>query len=57
MDENLATFFTSNFTIDELEKHLAVTSNSIDKVKAKRITERIKQLSDPCELISKNYRE
>lgn len=57
MDENLATFFTSNFTIDELEKHLAVTSNSIDKVKAKRITERIKQLSDSYELVSKNYRE
>lgn len=57
MDENLATFFTSNFTIDELEKHLAITSNGIDKVKAKRITERIKQLSEPYELVSKNYRE
>lgn len=57
MDENLATFFTSNFTIDELEKHLAVTSNSYDRVKAKRIIERIKQLSDPVELVSKNYRE
>ncbi len=57
MDENLATFFTSNFTIDELEKHLAVTSNSYDRVKAKRIIERIKQLSEPIELISKNYRE
>lgn len=57
MDENLATFFTSNFTIDELENHLAVTSNSIDRVKAKRIIERIKQLSEPIELVSKNYRE
>lgn len=57
MDENLATFFTSNFTIEELEKHLAVTSSSIDKVKAKRIIERIKQLSEPYELVSKNYRE
>lgn len=57
MDENLATFFTSNFTIDELEKHLAVTSNSYDRVKAKRIIERIKQLSEPFELVSKNYRE
>ncbi len=57
MDNELATFFTSNFTLDELEKHLAVTSSSIDRVKAKRIIERIKQLSDPYELVSKNYRE
>lgn len=57
MDENLATFFTSNFTLDELEKHLSVTSNSVDRVKAKRIIERIKQLSEPVELISKNYRD
>ena len=57
MDENLATFFTSNFTIDELEKHLSVTSNSYDRVKAKRIIERVKQLSEPIELVSKNYRE
>lgn len=57
MDEALSTFFTSNFTIEELEKHLAVTSNSIDRVKAKRIIERIKQLAEPYELVSKNYRE
>jgi len=57
MDENLATFFTSNFTIEELEKHLAGNSNSYDRVKAKRIIERIKQLSEPVELVSKNYRE
>ncbi len=57
MDENLATFFTSNFSLEDLEKHLAVTSNSIDRVKAKRIIERIKQLSEPMELVSKNYRD
>lgn len=57
MDENLATFFTSNFNLEELESHLAVTSNSVDRVKAKRIIERIKQLSEPVELVSKNYRE
>jgi len=56
MDEGLPTFFTSNFTLEELEKHLVITSNSIDKVKAKRIIERVKQLSDPIELISKNLR-
>lgn len=57
MDENLATFFTSNFNLEELETHLAVTSNSVDRVKAKRIIERIKQLSEPHLLVSKNYRD
>lgn len=56
MDEGLPTFFTSNFTISELEKHFMMASNSIDKVKARRIIERIKQLSIEVELISKNLR-
>lgn len=56
MDEGLPTFFTSNFTILELEKHFTTVSNSIDKVKARRIIERIKQLSVEVELISKNLR-
>lgn len=56
MDEKLPTFFTSNFTIDELEKHFATTNSGIDKVKAKRIIERIKQLSNDISLISKNLR-
>ena len=34
MDEGLPTFFTSNFTMEELEKHFSCTNNSIDKVKA-----------------------
>lgn len=57
MDEQLPTFFTSNFTITELEKHFSTTSNSVDKVKAKRIIERIKQLSNEVELVSKNLRK
>ncbi len=56
MDENLPTFFTSNFTLEELEKHFSVASNSVDKVKARRIMERIKQLSKEVELSSKNLR-
>ena len=56
MDEGLPTFFTSNFTILELEKHFTTAANSIDKVKARRIIERIKQLSVEVELISKNLR-
>lgn len=56
MDENLPTFFTSNFTLEELEKHFSVASNNVDKVKARRIMERIKQLSKEVELSSKNLR-
>lgn len=57
MDEKLPTFFTSNFNLEELEKHFTVTSGGIDKVKAKRIMERIKQISNPVELVSKNLRD
>ena len=56
MDEKLPTFFTSNFTLEELEKHFSITNNSIDKVKSKRIIERIKQISVDVELLSKNLR-
>ena len=56
MDEKLPTFFTSNLTIDELEAHLSETKESIDKVKARRIIERIKQLTDDIEIISVNRR-
>lgn len=56
MEENLPTFFTSNFTIDELENHLAMSTSGYEIVKAKRIIERIKQLTTPLELASKNLR-
>lgn len=56
MEEQLPTFFTSNLNIEELESHLAETKNSVDLVKAKRIIERIKTLTDDIELISKNRR-
>ena len=56
MDNELSTFFTSNFTIEELEEHLSVTREKNDKVKAKRIIERIKQLTNDMELISENRR-
>lgn len=57
MENNLPTFFTSNLTMDELEIHLSEGKNSIDKVKAKRIIERIKYLSTELKLISKNQRK
>ena len=57
MENYLPTFFTSNLTIDELEQALSITSSGIDKVKARRIIERIKQLTKSIELISKNRRD
>ncbi len=56
MNNKLTTFFTSNFTIEELESQLAVTKQSEDLVKARRIIERIKQLCDVKEVISVNRR-
>ena len=56
MDNNLTTFFTSNFTIDELESILSETSKGIDEIKARRIIERIKYLTVEEKLISKNKR-
>lgn len=57
MDSKLATFFTSNLTIKELESHLALSNKSDDLVKARRIIERIKQLTNDIELVSVNRRE
>ena len=57
MDNKMATFFTSNLSIEELETHLSVSKDSIDKLKAKRIIERIKFLTDDIKLISENKRK
>ena len=56
MNENLTTFFTSNLTITELENHLAVSQNKTEKVKARRIIERIKCLTTDIEIIGKSRR-
>ncbi|MBQ7105706.1 MAG: primosomal protein DnaI [Bacilli bacterium] len=56
MNENLPTFFTSNLSLEQLEKHFVLTNTSIDMINAQRILERIKKLSVPVELISKNIR-
>jgi primosomal protein DnaI len=57
MQENLSTFFTSNLNLEELEVHFSMTSNKVDKVKAKRIIERVKYLTEEISLISKNNRK
>ncbi len=55
MNEHKTTFFTSNFTIRELEEHLS--NKGIDKVKANRIIERIKQLTLDMEMLGANMRK
>ena len=55
MNEHKTTFFTSNFTISELEEHLA--NKGTDKVKANRIIERIKQLTEDMEMLGANMRK
>ena len=56
MDEELPTFFTSNLNLEQLEMHLSVVNNSVDKLKARRIIERIKKLSNEIELIGRDIR-
>ena len=56
MDNKKITFFTSNFTLQELESHLSETSSSTDKIKARRIIERIKELTVPISLIGEDKR-
>ncbi len=57
MDEKLPTFFTSNLSMKDLEVHLSTVNNTIDKVKARRVYERIKYLTDELELIGVNRRK
>ena len=56
MNNGYITFFTSNLTLKELEDHLSKTKDGIEIVKARRVMERIKQMTDDVELISKNLR-
>lgn len=57
MNNYKTTFFTSNLTISELEEHLIITSNIDEKVKARRIIERVRQLTEDMELIGENKRK
>lgn len=56
MDSNLPTFFTSNLSMEELEANLAITKNKTDLVKARRIIERIKFLTNEIKMVSINRR-
>ncbi len=57
MNRNLTTFFTSNLTMEELENHFLGKQTMEDKINARRIMERIKQLTEDMELISENRRK
>ena len=57
MDEGLTTFFTSNLTLNDLEEHLASSKAGVESIKAGRIVSRIKQLTEPLSMISKNLRK
>lgn len=57
MQEQLPTFFSSNFNMKELEQHLTVTQRGDEEpLKAKRIMERIRYLSKEVAMIGKNRR-
>jgi primosomal protein DnaI len=57
MDQKLPTFLTSNLDIEALEKHLSISKDGTSDIKARRIIERIKQLTNDQEMISKNLRK
>lgn len=56
MEENLPTFFTSNLDLKQLEEHFSATNSGIEKLKARRIIERIAYMTKEFTLTSKNRR-
>ena len=57
MDNKLATFFTSNLNLEELELHFIINKSPGEAIKARRIIERIKQITEYQKLISENRRK
>lgn len=57
MDNNLPTFITSNLSIKELEENLSIANGTCDKLKSRRIVERIKYLCNEIKMISVNRRK
>ncbi|HAO5936549.1 TPA: primosomal protein DnaI [Listeria monocytogenes] len=57
MQEELPTFFSSNYSMDQLENHLMLSQNGMEeKLKARRIMERVRYLSKEVNLEGKNRR-
>ncbi|WP_345739362.1 hypothetical protein [Virgibacillus salarius] len=57
MMEGLPVFFTSNYSMGQLEDHLAQTKSGVEQVKAGRIIERMKQVSKEVHINSENRRQ
>jgi len=56
MQNELTTFITSNFDMDEMEKYLSETRDDRDPGKAARLMQRIKFLTQRAEVSGKNRR-
>lgn len=56
MEEHLPTFFTSNLDLKALEEHFSITRDQVDHIKARRIIERIMQLTEQVTMVSRNLR-
>jgi len=56
MDEELPTFFTSNLNLKQLEEHFSMTSNGKEEIKARRMIERIKDMTNEFELVGESNR-
>ena len=56
MQENLPTFFTSNFNFADLERHFATSKNGDETWQARRVMERIKFLAEEVRLEGENRR-
>jgi hypothetical protein len=50
------TYFTSVYTLGELEKHYRTKDSKDEQIKVKRLMERITALSDNFELFGKSFR-
>lgn len=57
MENKLPTFMTSNLNLKELETHFSISKEGVESLKARRIIERIKQLTEQIEMVSKNLRD
>lgn len=56
MSEHRATLFTSNFSFEELEDHFAHTKNTEERVKARRLMERIRYFAKEVPMTGRNRR-
>ena len=56
MHENLPTFFTSNFSFEDLERHYAQSRNGDETWQARRVLERVKFLARELRVLGENRR-